>query len=707
MLNEGYILYKSLMNCGISPPQRHPDIKKIGKKNGLVVGLNEEGKVTSIEFRDALQMTQLWTIRDGVKNSFPCMALSICLLNLNAFSKNEIKTITDSHDINTLKKIWQEYGLNFKLKKKNGKEIRQTMIADWKSVIEKLKERRLNVENIRKEAIAYKILLERMLKNDYEDADRNIANDITEHILLNLETGLLNFKDVKDFLVLDEPGSFIFFDVCDYEKYETRVASSHIVDYINTCLLQQVRQNVVDNKDNINSALTGKRAIIGNKFPNPNLNYLGITNLFGVDKNTPCLKRYGQISTKIFPVDKEEANAIQDSLVWITNEVRRGKTWYPVPSFIEGKNDLLLVYLENKPDIHINKAHLLGGLSKNDFSESDYESVSSVAIKALKAEKIYNANELLRIFAIHKADKGRTQVSMQRAYTISNLVKADENWREAAMNYPNISFPFFRKEIEKSTTNSEDIPKSIKAFLNDKDSKLIILKPNCPFPADLVRLTQRQWIRGGEDFTSVAGCSLGDIYDVFFANVDEKKQLIENLLERTLQCTKILLIGVGNADHQKELKTNPKIFFKDKRFTVLRTVSALAIYLFKLGIKKENYMKDTFFHIGRFLSLIDTLHFEYCKNVRGGSIPPQLLGNSHLQIALDNPVSAIDLLSRRISVYQAWTRKEQGEQVKLARWAVGELGKVSDLITNKDLPSTTNSVERAQILLGYLYRPEN
>ena len=368
---------------------------------------------------------------------------------------------------------------------------------------------------------------------------------------------------------------------------------------------------------------------------------------------------------------------------------------------------MLIVYLENKSDTNINKAYMLGGLSKEDFSDTAYESISKVAMDALHGIKVVKANDLIRMFCLRKVDPGRTQVSMERTYTISNLVKADENWREAALNYPNISFPFFRKEIEKSMTNTEDISKSIKTFLDDKDSKLIVLKPNCPFPADLVRLTQRQWIRGGEDFTSVAGCSLGDIYDAFFANVDEKKQLIENLLERTLQCTKILLIGVGNAEHQKELKTNPKIFFKDKRFTVLRTVSALAIYLYKLGIKKENYMKDTFFHIGRFLSLIDTLHYEYCKNVRGGSIPPQLLGNSHLQIALDNPVSAIDLLSRRISVYQAWTRKEQGEQVKLARWAVGELGKVSDLITNKDLPSTTNSVERAQILLGYLYRPEN
>lgn len=715
MLNEGYALYKSLERCGIVPPQRHPDIKKMGKKNGLIAGINDEGKVASVEFRNSIEMSKLWTIRDGNKNSFPGMTLSLGLLNLDAYYEKEIRPISEINDNTNLKRIWLDYGLNLKLKKGNEKNFKQPMIADWKRVIEKLQGRKSDIENIGQEAIAYKTLLERMLKNNYEDSDRDIASDIAVNIFVNLEKGLLRFEDVKDFLVTEKPGSFIFFDVYEYEKYENRVASPDIIDFISDYLLQHASVNVTNINESIASALTGKpNANIGDKFPNPNLNFIGITNLFGVDKNTPCLKRYEQISTKIFPVDTNEANNIQDSLVWITNEIRRGKTWFPVPSFNDGDSDLLIVYLENKPNLNVNNAHLLGGVSKNDFSESTYEAISSIAIKALKAEKIIKANDLIRLFALRKADKGRTQVSLQRIYTINDLVKADEEWREAAMNFPNISFPFFRKEIEKSVANQVDISKSIKAFLDDKDSNLIVLKPNSPFPADLVRLTQRQWIRGERDFTPVAGCSIGDIYDVFFAKENEKKQITENLLVRTLQCTKILLMDCGNTDHQKVLKS----FSKIKRFTVLKTVSALAIYLYKLGIKKENYMKDTFFYVGRFLSLIDTLHFEWCKFVRGGypekeekvwrkAIPPQLLGNAHLQIALDNPVSAIDMLSRRINIYQAWTKKEQGEQVKLARWAVGELGKVADLLSDKNLPSSTSSIERAQILLGYLARSES
>jgi hypothetical protein len=102
------------------------------------------------------------------------------------------------------------------------------------------------------------------------------------------------------------------------------------------------------------------------------------------------------------------------------------------------------------------------------------------------------------------------------------------------------------------------------------------------------------------------------------------------------------------------------------------------------------------------------LHYEYCDKVRGGNIPPQLLGNAHLQAALDNPVLAFDMLSRRIGIYQAWTKKghDNQDELKLARWAVGQLGKVSDLLAEKTLPDRTTSAERAQILLGYLARAD-
>jgi hypothetical protein len=76
-----------------------------------------------------------------------------------------------------------------------------------------------------------------------------------------------------------------------------------------------------------------------------------------------------------------------------------------------------------------------------------------------------------------------------------------------------------------------------------------------------------------------------------------------------------------------------------------------------------------------------------------------------LNLALNNPVVAFALLSQRIGIYQAWTREEQSEKVKLARWAVGEMGEISLSLANEGLPTTTDAAAKAQILLGYLARP--
>ncbi|MDY0082255.1 MAG: hypothetical protein RBR74_03655 [Ignavibacteriaceae bacterium] len=723
MLNEGYTLYQSLKRCGIieskSFTTEHPELRNPGKKDGLVVGLEENGAVSTIEFRRRDEINRLWTTAKGNHNSFPVIKLQrpLVKLNLNDLLRNKLKESKTDETGKRKLLIDQDFELN----------VTQNDINKWNSLHERVSELKPFFETTDSEYIVVHELIKRFqLLTKWEDFLAGILNQVklSNNLLSysffeNIVIGK-KFNKIKNEFVIEIPLVLEVSDWNNERKFLNRIASNNakLRSFVSTCLFNYDSEKIKEGKqeEKNNSALSGRiTSLVPEKFPDPILGHIGKSFIFSANKAIPSLSRYGRRSTDLIPVGNDEANSIKDSLRWITNSGREFKTWIKVPSgMIESRNgkkaykdDMLIIYIENKPDTNINKAYMLGGLSKDDFSDTDYESISKVAIDALHGIEIIKASDLIRMFCLRKVDPGRTQVSLQRIYTISNLVKADQSWREAAMNYPNINFPFFKKEIEKSIENPEDISKSIKTFLDDKDSKLIILKPSCPFPADLVRLTQRQWIRGGEDFISVAGCSLGDIYDMFFESENEKRMLIENLLNRTLQCTKILLSGVGNTDHQRELKTNPKIFFKDKRFIVLRTVSALAIYLYKLGIKKENYMKDTFFYIGRFLSLIDTLHFEYCKNVRGGSIPPQLLGNSHLQIALDNPISALDMVSRRLSVYQAWTRKEQGEQVKLARWAVGELGKVSDLITNKDLPLTTTSVERAQILLGYLYRPEN
>ncbi len=702
MLNEGYVLFKSLERCGIRAPNRHRDVSEPGRKEGLVVGLNEKGTVQTLEYRKAEEMVKLWTIRDGKQNSFPILKLQRPLWKVDqndiirksrdaeVEKKNLLFQYNHKLNITNVEENWWE---RLQIKVKQLQPIIQGDIINFSALYE-LTKRFLLTEKV-------DLFLSSLL-----DKLRELQTEIKYSLLETILIGNKWDRNKNEYRA-EVP---LVLDLSDWEKYQARIASPKMESFVNQCLFNMMGKDG-NNKSKYSSALSGINVELENdKFPSPKLPIIGETFLFAVNKDTPCQSRYGKTSTDIIPIGRKESIAIQDSLRWITNKEREQKTWTSVPSGkVEirnkkksPKNDLLIAYLENKPDINVNKAHMLGGVSKNDFSESNYEATAKIAIDALKGKDIVKTNNFIRIFTLRKADPGRTHVSLQRVYTISELVQADEAWREAAKNCPIFSLPFFRKEIERIMAKQQSKSESISQFLNSNESNAIFLSPSCPFPADFVRLTQKQWIRFGQDTSSVAGASLGDIYDVFFDLQNRQTHLTESLLDLTIQKTQSLLIGIGNADHKNEIYS----FYSEARFTVLKTISAFSIYLYKLGIKKENYMKDTFFYIGRFLSLIDTLHFEWCTNVRDGNIPPQLLGNAHLQIALDNPVSAFDILSRRINVYQAWTKKEKGEQAKLGRWAVGELGKISDLLAEKTLPASTTSVERAQILLGYLSRPE-
>ena len=703
MLNEGYALSNSLERCGIQLVKRHPDVKEPGKKDGLIVGLDKKGRVAGIEYRKAEDVSNLWTTREGMQNSFPVLKLQRALWKVGQNDPLRKKMTRLAKDEGRKRKL-----LNEQIKKLN---VGAGEVKWWSRLQKRVKVLRPFFETTSKEHRALPDLMDRFLNTKVEEFAgglfkklKQVQREIPYGLLENLLIGN-KWDERKGEFCAEVPLILDVSDWDDKETYSCRVASPRLESFVSECLFK--KQDSSTKKKAIGdlglSALSGTNLHLENdKFPNPNLPIIGNTYLFAVNDQTPCQSRYKQTGTDIIPVGRTEANAIQDSLNWTTDKERHGKTWYQIPGLSDGKNDLLLVYLEGKPNLKANKAHMLGGMSKNDFSESTYEAISSVAIEAMRGEQVHSANGLIRVFALRKADPGRTQISLQRAYTISELIRANEAWREAAKNIPDVSFPFFRKEVEKAISRKEEASPSVLQFLQGKDSKAIFLRPRCPFPADLVRLTQRQWIRYGEDVSPVAGVSLGDLFDVFFATANEHRNLVDNLLSATLQRTQALLIGLGQADHKKEITQ----FKPDARFTVLTTVSAFAVYLNKLGIKKEEYMKDTFFQVGRFLSLIDALHLEYCKHVRGGSVPPQLLGNAHLSIALDSPVSAIDLLSRRIGIYQAWTRKEQGEDVRLARWSVGQLGKVSALLADKTLPSSTSNAERAQILLGYLAKFE-
>jgi hypothetical protein len=256
------------------------------------------------------------------------------------------------------------------------------------------------------------------------------------------------------------------------------------------------------------------------------------------------------------------------------------------------------------------------------------------------------------------------------------IIHSVEEWRTASNNRPSFSLWLPGKKGEKA----------------------LKVEPSCPSPTDVMKCLQNHWIKNGLDKRDVPGLNLRQVYDLYLGDTFIARQAANNFLNLSLQRLGELFIGYGGADHADAIKE----YSSDARKAVLNGISILVIALYKLGIKKEDYMKNAAFNVGRMLALADKLHEQYCRHVRKSEVPPQLIGNALMHTALDNPIRGLALLSERMLIYQAWATKAQGDNVGLAKWVLGQMGQVSADLENVSIPTRADDAVKAQILLGYL-----
>ena len=100
----------------------------------------------------------------------------------------------------------------------------------------------------------------------------------------------------------------------------------------------------------------------------------------------------------------------------------------------------------------------------------------------------------------------------------------------------------------------------------------------------------------------------------------------------------------------------------------------------------------------------------YCKAVRNGDVPPQLVGGSLFQAAAETPLRTLNLLSQRIMPYYTWAKSyryknvmEAGKESWRAGWLYGLYEKIVGQLRAVWTPQTRfNEEERAQLFIGYL-----
>jgi hypothetical protein len=177
------------------------------------------------------------------------------------------------------------------------------------------------------------------------------------------------------------------------------------------------------------------------------------------------------------------------------------------------------------------------------------------------------------------------------------------------------------------------------------------------------------------------------------------------------------LAALAAAKHKCEsLKTNKPTLGDVVRWQSLKAIALFGIFLRQLNQQYSIFMKEPVYQLGQLLALADSLHEQYCKHVRDGKTPTQLIGSSIFNTALEQPVFALARLAERMVPYQAWAKtfKNTDPNVKsgwektilrlLRECASRFIEEVDGVfrIRADELPARMTDLDKAKLLLGYL-----
>lgn len=421
---------------------------------------------------------------------------------------------------------------------------------------------------------------------------------------------------------------------------------------------------------------------MNDKFPEVKMSVLGNVKLHAMSNESPCQRRYGLAEAKSFQVSQPARQNMKNALEWITRDERRGKTWCDVSS-LGDKATILIAYPSELPIETPELAGLFGGeREQSDPDGSLFEACAHRVTETLKGQSASSRNAELRIFVLTKPDGFRTKVLHSSRYTVQHLLNSADKWQLLCRNSP---------------------PVIIRQFGPRKGDKPIWKHPLIPYPAEVVWCLNTVWKRRGKhaetafDFQIVDGLSL----------LLEEGPLLQAVTMRAVRAitnnSLSLLLELGQTAHQGEVHPMGKIYGKQ----ALLLPQILGLLLEKLDYKKGSYMKSSPYLIGRLLSLADQLHVQYCREVRKGQVPPQLVGNALMTNAMETPEKALALLWQRIKPYHAWAQTVQGgDEVRLAKYFLGEMGRICASLSDTDVPSRCSDTDKVAMLLGYLARSE-
>ena len=198
-------------------------------------------------------------------------------------------------------------------------------------------------------------------------------------------------------------------------------------------------------------------------------------------------------------------------------------------------------------------------------------------------------------------------------------------------------------------------PGTIGFRVGTKAGVAIRFPPALP-PLSLVPLSRKLFASGGRSRVDVIGIPASEALGLFLDDSGTTGRALR-ALSVLVKRHQPLLAGLAHAKRRGSdavKRFDPKMEY---RRDALRSVSWFGALLYIVGRPKESYMTDTAFKLGQLLAAADAVHIGYCADMRGGDVPPTLLGNAVFAIAGRDPVRALDVLQGRWKPYGAWARR--------------------------------------------------
>jgi len=694
MLNELYDLSRSLDRLGIDVISWHRYLKECPRGKTFFIDVDAASKVTDVrEISDPDRLAGLRKYEKAAGYSFPSFNIlplwqfddkaareSAVALRKSLASKSPLGTGDASKAIADLltkaRSTWID-----PQKKASGRDAMDKVNGCLGGVVNDLIQLMGDLDNEAGKSLS--ALLDRTKKLDGTALHCQLSQWFTTQFELGHANSVTWF-DLLFFSSGKTPKSVsIVFELAEQSEFDFPANHQRVYEVANTRLLEEPQKKTKTPGKYGPDAYAETDGGRDDSFPEIKMSRFGKINLRAMSKESLCQVRYGVAESKSFPVGKSIRQECKNSLEWISRDERKGLTWSDLSS-ANGASTVLFAYPSRLTEQPPQMAFLLSGDEDPSslHNEGQFEACSQTIAKSLSGRV---ATEDLRdvvIFVLTKPDGFRTKVLFSNRCSESHFLQSAREWEMGCLNIPSIKSRQFGPE---------------------KGDKPSWRTPLTPFTTEIIGCLNSVWRRGGTEAATCKTVRVADALSLLLDGGQQQYQTASNLLEALLKNTSGLLLATGQAS----ILGNVHAVARNLQKHQLLLPRILGLLLWKLGIKKGDYMKTPAFWVGRMLSVADQLHLQYCRQVRKGEIPPQLVGNSLMSTALSTPEHALSVLAERIKPYYAWAQTVQvGEKIALTKYFLGQLGSVATKLAELELPKRTNDADRAAMLLGYLSRSE-